>query len=97
MIKDKCSNFYHFGDIDYGEYTILNNLMEKLNINIKSIKMDISTLKENVKFAQVFDDETYIAKLKSLLTKPVLKEYYDVMNYLIENNIWIEQESFYNI
>lgn len=97
LIKSKCENFYHFGDIDYGGFTILNNLIEQLNIDIKTIKMDICTLKENIRFAQKFDDSGYIKKLESLLTKPLLKQWYDVIEYLIANKLWLEQESFYNV
>lgn len=96
-IKDVCDNFYHFGDIDYGGFTILNNLMENLNLNITGINMDLETLKKNIKFAQSFEDEKYIKKLNSLLNKPLLANYYDVIKYLIDNKIWLEQESFYNI
>lgn len=96
-IKSICTKFYHFGDIDYGGYTILNNLMENLNINIKTIKMNFDTLMSNLKYAQSFNDEKYVDKLKSLLRKPLLKPYYDVINYLIKNKLWLEQESFYNL
>lgn len=95
-IKEICTNFVHFGDIDYGGFTILNNLMEELNINIKTVNMDLDTLKGNIKCAQSFDDDKYIEKLKSLLCKPLLYEYKDVIQYMIDNKLWLEQESFYN-
>lgn len=95
-IKSICQNFYHFGDIDYGGFLILNNLMEELQIDIKAINMNLETLKSNLKYAQKFDDENYIKKLETLLNKPMLNKYYDVINYMIENKIWLEQESFYN-
>ncbi len=96
-LKKVCNEFYHFGDIDFGGYTILNNLIETLDIDIKTIKMDLETLKSNIRYAQTFDDNKYIDKLKSLLNKPNLKQYYDVIEYMIEKHIWLEQESFYNI
>ena len=96
-IKQKCSNFYHFGDIDYGGFTILNDLMEYLDLDIKTVNMDLETLKSNISYAQSFDDNDYINKLKTLLLKPRLTKYYDVIQYLIDHNIWLEQESFYNI
>lgn len=96
QLKEETCNFYHFGDIDFGGYTILNNLMEALNIDIKAINMDLETLKDNLAFAQAFDDENYVEKLKTLLVKPQLEAYYDVINYLIVHKVWLEQESFYN-
>lgn len=71
--------------------------MEKLSIHIKAINMDLETLKNNIKYAQSFNDEQYEKKLKSLLTKPLLVEYTDVIEYLIDNKAWLEQECFYNI
>lgn len=59
--------------------------------------MDLETLKNNLKYAQSFNAEQYEVKLKSLLTKPLLVEYTDVIEYLIDNKIWLEQECFYNI
>lgn len=59
--------------------------------------MDLETPKNNIKYAQSFNDEQYEKKLKSLLTKPLLVEYTDVIEYFIDNKIWLEQECFYNI
>ena len=95
-LKSKCDNFYHFGDIDYGGFTILNDLMEYLDLDIKTINMDLDTLLSNIKYAQNLDDDKYIDKLKTLLTKPRLIKYYEVIEYLINNKVWLEQESFYN-
>ena len=95
-IKYKCDNFYHFGDIDFGGFTILNDLMEYLDLDIKTINMDLDTLLVNIKHVQSFDEEKYVDKLKTLLTKPKLSKYYDVIEYLINNKVWLEQESFYN-
>ncbi len=71
--------------------------MEKTLYHIKTITMDLETLKNNLKYAQSFNDEQYEKKLKSLLTKPLLVEYTDVIEYLIDNKICLEQECFYNI
>lgn len=57
--------------------------MEKTLYHIKTITMDLETLKNNLKYAQSFNDEQYEKKLKSLLTKPLLVEYTDVNEYLI--------------
>lgn len=95
-LKSKCDVFYHFGDIDYGGFTILNDLMEYLDLDIKTVNMDLHTLLSNIKYAQNFEEDNYIDKLKTLLTKPRLIRYYDVIEYLINNRVWLEQESFYN-
>lgn len=96
-LKEVCAKFYHFGDIDFGGFTILLNLMDSLNMHITAINMDVDTLKTNITFAQPIMDDEYIYKLKTLLTKQELKEHYEVIEYLIKHRVWLEQESFYNI
>lgn len=95
-LKSVCKEYYHFGDIDYGGFTILNNLMEELDLNIKTINMDLATLVKNIKYTQSFNDDKYIEKLKTLLEKPLLKEFTNVIQFMIDNSVWLEQESFYN-
>lgn len=96
LLKEICTEFYHFGDVDFGGFTILNDLMESLDMEIKTINMDLDTLISNIKFAQKIEDDKYITKLESLLNKPKLAKYYDLIKYLIDNKIRLEQESFYN-
>lgn len=96
-IKKNCNNFYHFGDIDYGGFTILNNLISDLNIDVKDINMDLQTLIQYQSFCQKITDESYVIKLKTLLEKENLHPYFEVINYMIENKIRLEQESFYNL
>lgn len=96
ILKQHTSKFYHFGDIDFGGFSILNNLMETLDLIIQTINMDTETIlkrKENVK---TISDLNYIDKLKSLLTKPRLKEHYKTINYLIDNKVILEQEALFN-
>lgn len=51
----------------------------------------------NEYFCQEITDEAYLLKLKSLLKKEKLEPYYDVINYMIDKRIRLEQESFYNL
>lgn len=95
-LKLYCNKFYHFGDIDYGGFMILNNLIDNLNINIEAINMDLTTLLNNIEYTQIINDDKYILKLKSLLNINNLKSHFDVINYMIDNKIWLEQESLYN-
>lgn len=95
-ITEVCNHFYHFGDIDYGGFMILNNLMEQLGMKVETINMSLETLSANIEFVQKYDDESYEERLKTLLTKPLLKPYYNVIETLIDKKIKLEQESFYN-
>lgn len=89
-------NFYHFGDIDYGGFAILNNLMNQLNINIKAVNMDVETLIKYAQFTQKITDNEYIKRLSTLLEKNNLSPYFPVIEYMISNKIRLEQESIYN-
>ena len=96
-IKDICDDFCHFGDIDYGGFTILHNLISNLNMDVKGINMDLQTLIQHQSFCQKITDESYILKLKTLLEKEKLHSYFEVINYMIVNKVRLEQESFYNL
>ncbi|MCH5180171.1 MAG: hypothetical protein J1F32_03035 [Erysipelotrichales bacterium] len=95
-LRKICPHFYHFGDIDFGGYLILNTLMENINCDIVTVNMSLQTLKSNIKYSQPIDDK-YIRKLELLLDKPLLKSHYNVIRFLIKNKVRLEQESFYNI
>ena len=58
--------------------------------------MDLTTLLNNIEYTQIINDDKYILKLKSLLNINNLKSHFDVINYMIDNKIWLEQESLYN-
>ena len=95
-LKHYCNNFNHFGDIDYGGFMILNNLIENLGVKINPIKMDIRTLEDNFEYLTYFDDKEYLLKLENLLSYSNLNNCHEVINYLITHNCKLEQESIYN-
>ncbi|MEG0314710.1 MAG: DUF2220 family protein [Erysipelotrichaceae bacterium] len=81
-------SYYHFGDIDAGGFYILNHLINKTNIDFKPIYMDIDTLsKYQLSSIQLTkNDIIRLNKLKSL------NLYNDVIDYMLSNNIKLEQE-----
>lgn len=91
-----CEEIYHFSDIDYGGFSILSNLISNVNKKVIGIHMDISTLEKHLKYTNVIHSSTYINKLNSLLTIENLKPYYDVIKYMIDNKLRLEQEALYN-
>lgn len=95
-IKKETSNFYHFGDIDYGGFKILDYLIEKLETNVSTINMDVFTLEKYRLYQAKITDNNYIDKLKTLLSNKKLEPHYDVINYMIDNKVKLEQESIYN-
>lgn len=95
-ISNHCNNFNHFGDIDYGGFMILNNLIETLDRKINPINMDIKTLEDNFQYLTHFDDNEYLLKLNKLLSYPNLVNCFEVIQYLIAHKCKLEQEALYN-
>lgn len=95
-LKNHTNNFYHFGDIDYGGFSILDHLITNLNINIKAYNMSITELKKYKTNLINISDNNYIVKLKTLLNKDNLKPHYETIKYMINNKVKLEQESVVN-
>lgn len=94
-------NFRHFGDIDFGGFSILSHLRRETNIQIESVHMDIDTLQQREELSKK-PTSVYLKKLKSLLEDNYLqdcKDNYlqdckDILNYMIEHEIILEQETY---
>ena len=80
--------FYHFGDIDPDGFFILENLQKKTHIDFVPYKMGIEELEKYSSFSKTLE-ENDINKAKSLIEKG---KFIEIMNYMLENNIKLEQE-----
>ncbi len=85
--NNKLANFYHFGDIDVGGFKILENLRKGTEVNFKPYKMDLITLKKHEKYAKPLSSSDRIS-----LDKINSHEFKDVVDYMLLNNIKLEQE-----
>lgn len=90
---NKNKKYLHEGDLDVHGFLILENLKKKTNIPFVAYKMDVNTLKQfyeaNLyKPLEPYDIKTINDK------KELLKMYSDVLDYMIEHNCKVEQESF---
>lgn len=95
-VKESTTDFYHFGDIDYGGFSILDNLISNLGVDVKAYNMSLKELdlyKDNL---IKISDNSYIERLKTLLNKENLRPYFKVIEYLINNKVKLEQESVVN-
>lgn len=92
-LKKSTNDFNHFGDIDYGGFLILSNLMTNLGLEIKTINMSIAELEKYKGYLIPIKDKDYINKLSSLLNVENLKAHYETIQYLINNKVKLEQES----
>ena len=89
----KCNSkaiFKHFGDIDAGGFYILENLKRKTGMSFIPYKMDIKTLEENKKnWIRLSENDK--ARLKLLAEKS--SEFKSIIDFMIENDCKLEQES----
>lgn len=84
-------SFYHWGDIDYGGFTIFNRLRSKCGLALLPLHMDVVTLQRYEKFALPFD-RTYGDRLIRLLDREEYLVFQDVIRYMLEKKIRLEQE-----
>jgi hypothetical protein len=82
----------HWGDIDYGGFSMLARLRREIRKEIKPYRMNTSEL-VNYKHLTAPITEQYAEKLKLLTAKHELLDCYDCINFLIVNKIRLEQES----
>lgn len=91
---DNSISFYHVGDIDVGGFYILNHLIADTKIPFRARKMDIDTLAQYKDYACDLTTEDR-KRLKDLKGIEALKEYEDIFDYMLENNMKLEQENIY--
>ncbi len=87
--------FNHFGDIDLGGFKIFNYLCEQTNILFNTIHMDIDTLKKYKNKLTRVKDKSYYQELNSLKYLKYVARYSDVIDYMIENEVILEEEILY--
>ena len=80
--------YYHFGDIDPDGFFILDNLRSKTQIDFIAYKMGIAELLKYSDFSKALEQND-ITKAKSLIAQG---KYVEVLNYMLQNNLKLEQE-----
>lgn len=88
--QNNMKQFYHFGDIDAGGLYILEHLKRRTGIAFKAYKMDKETLIKYKRYAKPLTDND---KKRLLKLKEQYINYEEVVNYMLENNIKLEQEA----
>jgi len=87
------AEFFHWGDIDLGGFRIFNHLKSKTGIPFIPLYMDKSTLLKFKDYLKPIEDMRYIDDLKKLLSQKEYMEFYEVIAYMIENSVKLEQEA----
>lgn len=83
-------DFYHWGDIDLGGFRIFVQLREIIK-ELRPMRMDIETLRESIEFCDEIDEE-YSGKLKGLLGDERYGVFREVIGYMVEKGVRLEQE-----
>ncbi len=81
-------SYYHFGDIDAGGFSILNDLRNKTGIPFEMYRMDIETLKCYEKYGKTLTESDRI-RLKEMEKDEELQV---VVSYMLLHNVKLEQE-----
>lgn len=83
--------YYHFGDIDAGGFYILNHLKEATGIPFKPYKMGIAELETKSGYLKKLTDNDN-RRLGLMKQDNRFIEFWDVIEYMLENNVKLEQE-----
>lgn len=84
--------YVHFGDIDAGGFYILQHLKKRTGIPFRTIFMDIKTLQKYSSSAKPLTKEDK-CRLEKMIVRSEFSEYKNVMLYMCEHNIKLEQEA----
>lgn len=84
--------YLHFGDIDAGGFVIYNNLLKSTQIPFKPYQMGIEQLKTQFNYAKPLTeyDKKRLGELKKKVEYSVFAE---VIDFMLENSIKLEQEA----
>lgn len=91
---NKEKEYIHFGDIDAGGFYIFRRLKTDTGIPFTAYKMDIDTLERNKEYWKdlTVNDRK---RLKCILDRDDMKEFREVITYMLKNNGKLEQEALY--
>lgn len=84
--------WFHWGDIDYGGFSMLARLRREIDLNIQPYRMGKTELITFAQSTTSFSEE-YAIKLQKLMSKPELRDCYECLSYMMENHLRLEQES----
>ena len=82
----------HWGDIDCGGFQMDSRLRREIDPRIRPWRMDVEQLRAHRAQADSFS-ASYAAKLERLLQDPYLQDSREVLLYMLENHLRLEQEA----
>ncbi len=88
------AQFYHWGDIDLGGFSIFLRLKKEIIPQLKPFRMDAETLKAKKQYASNISID-YRKKIEKALHDPKFEQFHDCIIHMLELGIRLEQEVFY--
>lgn len=85
-------SWFHWGDIDYGGFSMLMRLRREINSKIQPYRMDKQELLEFAPFTTSFSPE-YAMRLQKLMKNPELNDCSECLSYMVKNVVRLEQEA----
>lgn len=82
----------HWGDIDYGGFSMLARLRREIDLNIQPYRMGKTELIAFAKLTTSISAE-YAAKLQKLISRQELMDCSECLSFMVENRLRLEQES----
>ncbi|WP_151191866.1 Wadjet anti-phage system protein JetD domain-containing protein [Desulfotomaculum copahuensis] len=83
--------FYHWGDIDYGGFSIFVHLQKRCLPGLKPLFMDVPTLERYRRFASPFT-AAYGRRLRILLKDADYRIFHPVITKMLQEGVRLEQE-----
>ena len=84
--------FYHWGDIDFGGFSMLGRLRREIFAGVQPWRMGVCELEQYRKYCKDFK-KPYADRLSTLLSAAELGDCVDCMEYMLKNVTRLEQEA----
>ena len=90
-----CANasFFHWSDIDLGGFRIFHRLQTNIAPSVQPLFMDVTTLQSNAESCMEIKTDSYLQQLSALLENPTYSVFFEVIRYMIQNRVRLEQEN----
>lgn len=84
--------WHHWGDIDWGGFTMLSRLRREVVSSVEPYRMGVAELQQYAGLCTDFSVD-YGKKLESLLSDPLLADCREIIGYMLQKNCRLEQEA----
>lgn len=84
--------WYHWGDIDWGGFSMLSRLRREVASSVAPYRMGVAELQQYAGLCTDFSAD-YSKKLESLLSDPLLADCHETVDYMLQKTCRLEQEA----